>query len=529
LRRDRIKLPVWILALVGLQAATVSAVIEVYAKSPQEQLLYASTTAPSIVSRLFGGPINGPAIGSIVINESFLFLAILVAFMSTLAVIRHTRQNEETGRAELIGSAVVGRHASLAAALLVVAATNTIIGLLVALVLRANDLSLAGSLGLGASLASLGITFAGVAAIAAQLSESSRGANSLAAMGVGIAFLLRGIGDSLGMLSQNGTAIVSAWPSWLSPIGWAQQIHPYTQGNWALFVPLGLLPVACIGAAFWLTTRRDIGMGILTSKPGPAAASPALLSPFGLAWRLQKGILRGWAVAIAILGITIGLVTTEFQSMINSNEQFGRIIEQLGGGGSATQALLGAMIAMTALAIGGYAVQALQRMRSEEATGHLEPVLATHVGRQGWMFSHVGCMLLGVAGLFLLTGLSVSISYILAADAAWSEIGTLTAAAFVHAPAVLAIGGLTVLTFGLWPRATIAVSWGAFIFCLIVMQLQAALDLPQWIVNVSPFVHIPIAPSQSVSPMPLVSLLAIAAALAFIGFGAFRHRDIVSS
>ena len=41
--------------------------------------------------------------------------------MSILLVVRHTRADEETGRAELVGAGVVGRHAPLAAALVVAA------------------------------------------------------------------------------------------------------------------------------------------------------------------------------------------------------------------------------------------------------------------------------------------------------------------------------------------------------------------------------------------------------------------------
>ena len=38
--------------------------------------------------------------------------------MAILLVVRHTRAEEETGRAELVGAGVVGRHAPLAAALI---------------------------------------------------------------------------------------------------------------------------------------------------------------------------------------------------------------------------------------------------------------------------------------------------------------------------------------------------------------------------------------------------------------------------
>ena len=42
-------------------------------------------------------------------SRGYVTLAILAAVMSALTVVRHTRQNEETGRAELLGAGVVGR------------------------------------------------------------------------------------------------------------------------------------------------------------------------------------------------------------------------------------------------------------------------------------------------------------------------------------------------------------------------------------------------------------------------------------
>src|SRR5688500_11064767 len=103
LRRDRIKQPIGLLALGFMLFSSVAAAVDMYVK-PSQQLTYAATTAPSVVSRIFGGPIDGPNMGAIVMNETFLFTAVAVAFMSTLTVVRHTRQNEEFGRSELVES-----------------------------------------------------------------------------------------------------------------------------------------------------------------------------------------------------------------------------------------------------------------------------------------------------------------------------------------------------------------------------------------------------------------------------------------
>ena len=62
-----------------------------------------------------------------------------------------------------------------------------------------------------------------------------------------------------------------------------------------------------------LATRRDVGSGILADRRGHAEAAPRLLSPFGLAWRLQRGALLGWAVGLVGFGLVFGAIIDEIK------------------------------------------------------------------------------------------------------------------------------------------------------------------------------------------------------------------------
>lgn len=528
LRRDRIKLPLWVVAIVGMVAVTIPAVTELYGADQEDRLTYAATTASSIITRVFSGPIAGPDIGAIVLNESYLFVVVMAAFMSTLAVVRHTRQNEETGRAELIGSSIVGRYALLTAALIVVVATNLVMGVLLALTL-ASELPLAGSIGAAAGVAATGIVFAGMAAITAQLSQSARGANGLAAAAIGVAFLTRGVGDGIGSIGPNGMTVTAAWPSFFSPMAWGQQVFPYTLQRWGWFIPLLALFVGLTAFAFFLTSRRDLGGSFLADKPGKAHAPAALLSPIGLAWRLQRALLRGWAVSIVLFGLMTGLMVKEFRNMLDQNEAFAEVIRQLGGKGDVSQVMIAAMLAMAGLIIGGYVIHALQRMRSEESSGHMEPLLATPVSRQGWMLSHLSVAMLGAVALCVVMGASTGFSYALAIGSAWIEVWNLTCAALAQVPAILVVAGFVALTFGVVPRMTIGLSWAAYAGCVVVMQLGAMLSLPQWVMNLSPFTHAPGAPTETVTAQPILTLLAVAFGLILLGLAAFRRRDVATA
>jgi ABC-2 type transport system permease protein len=528
LRRDRIQLPAWILALVAILAVSVSSVVDLY-PDEEDRVTLAVVSANSPVGLMSNGLVSGSSLGATVAAQALLFMLLAVAVMSTFGVVRHTRQNEETGRAELVGAGIVGRHASLTAALIVVAAANVVIALLSALTLVAYGLPVDGSLIFGAAMAAVGITFAAIAAVAAQVSGTSRGANGLAFAAIGVAFLLRAVGDATGEAVDGGLRVISTWPSWLSPIGWAQQVRPYDWDQWWVF---GLFAVAVTGlvvGAFALTAHRDVGAGLRAVPTGPAEAGPQLQSPLGLAWRLQRGVLLAWAVGLLILGATYGGVATEADELIGSSDQTADLIEQIGGGGNLTEAMFAAAFAMGGIAVAGYAVQALLRMRSEESTGRLEAVLATEVARSRWMASHIVIAVLGTIVLMALMGVGAAVVYGLVAGGLGTQLAELMPAALARVPAALAVGGLAIAFFGLLPRWAVALSWAAFAAFLFLGMLGGLLDLPQAVLDLSPFTHTPAAPSVAVTAAPLVILAAVAAALIAVGVGSFDRRDLAPS
>jgi ABC-2 type transport system permease protein len=406
---------------------------------------------------------------------------------------------------------------------------NIVLGILTTLILLGNDLPLAGSVVTGMAICGTGCVFALVAAVIAQFFESARTANSLNALAIGTAFLLRAIGDSIGTLARNGMVVHSLWPSWLSPFGWAQQIQPLTQNNWWIFSLFGGLAAALLSIAFFLTNKRDVGLGLFPARKGPATAPANLLSPFGLAWRLQKGILRGWAIAVVVTAASYGLTAKEFKDLFAENTAAADFLKQLGGSKDLTDALLGALVAYMALTIAAYAIQALQRLRSEESGGQLESILATNVSRSRWLFSHLGCALIGVSGLLLLSGLSMGVAYVLAAGRPLSELLALLGATFAQLPAVLVVVSFAVLAFGILPRMAIGLAWTSFGLCLVVAQFGAIFKLSHWALDISPFTHSPLVLINPFSITPVVSLLGVAFILCLAGFVSFRRRDLMTA
>ncbi|TDC35091.1 anibiotic ABC transporter [Micromonospora sp. 15K316] len=526
LRRDRIRLGIWILGTPLLGYALAASVAGVYPDDAARHG-YATTSASSLVARAFNGPIAGTDLGAVVVAETYATLAVLVALLSTFAVVRHTRQNEETGRAELLGASVVGRYALLTAALLVVVGANVLAaaGLALALALAGAGLPLAGSVAAAAAIGGVGVAFTGVAAVTAQLTVTSRGANALAAAAVGLAFLLRAAGDVFGEQSADGTRVVSAWPSWVSPMGWGNQVRAYTGERWwTLALPVALL-AAAVALAYALARRRDLGAGLFAARRGPGRAATWLLSPAGLAWRLQRGALLGWAVGVGVLGVSMGVAADEFNAMIAENPAAAEAIAAMGGGGELVDGYLAAMLGLYALAIGAYVVQALLRVRADEADGVLEAVLATAVSRRRWLGTQVGAALLGATALLLFGGVTTGLGYGLVDGDPAGKALALGGAAALRLPALLVVAGVVTALFGLLPRWSVALSWTALMVFLLLGQLGAVLELPQAALDLSPYTHVPAAPAVDPTAPPLVVLTAVAAALLVAGAAAFRHRD----
>lgn len=292
-------------------------------------------------------------------------------------------------------------------------------------------------------------------------------------------------------------------------------------------LPVALL-LAAVAAAYALAERRDIGAGLVAPRRGPANAPAGLLSPAGLAWRLQRGALLGWAVGVAVLGFSMGIAADEFNAMIEENPAAAEAIAAMGGGADLVDAYLAAMLALFALTIGAYVVQAMLRVRGDESDGVLEAVLATGVSRGRWLGTQVAAAALGALALVLLAGLTTGLGHGLVAGDPVGRAVDLGGAALVRLPALLVVVGVVTALVGLLPRWSVALSWTALLVFLLLGQLGAVLELPQAALNLSPYTHVPSVPAVEATALPLVVLTAVAVALLAAGTAAFRHRDVPS-
>lgn len=522
-RRDRVLLPVWLLVIAGLVAGATSAMAGLY-PTAADRLAYAAVSANTIIARAFDGPIMGTSLGAVFMVETWAVVAVLVAIMSVQAVVRHTRADEEMGRAELVGSAAVGRQAPLTAALGIAIGANGVLLVAVTASLVANGLPLAGSIAAAGATVGVGITFAGVAAVTAQISSSRRGANGLAIGVLGAAFLLRAVGDAFGSVRDSGLAVVSAWPSWASPIGWGHQVRPFAGERWGLLLVFPVVAAVLVAVAFWLRSQRDVGAGLLAVPPGPATASTRLCTPWGLAWRLQRWTVLAWLLGLVILSAAFGSIAERAEELLATSDEFAALVTGMGEG-AVTDLFFAFFVGLLAVTVSGLTVQSMLRARHEESNGGAEPVLATGVSRTRWLASHMAVSAGGSATALLVAGLAGGLTHA-AVSGDIAAIPELLEAVLAALPAVLCLGGLVVAAIGLVPRWAAPVGWSGLVAALVVGQFGALFELPQAVLNISPFTHVPAVPAQPWAWTPVIALLGVACGLAILGMAAFRRRDL---
>jgi ABC-2 type transport system permease protein len=517
LRRDRALLPVWVLLLAVAPAAFAATFADLYPTAAERQAFAEMAGSNPGLLALFG-PVFDSSVGGLTAWRVSILLTV-VALISALTVVRHTRTEEEAGRRELVGSTVVGRHAPLAAALIVTVVANIALAALLALGLIVQDLPAGGAIAFGLAFATAGCVFAAVAAVAAQLVQGAGAARGLAIGALGLAFLLRVAGDVGG---EEGEV---SWLSWLSPIGWAMQTRPFASERWWVFALAAGAFVALTTAAYALSSRRDIGAGLLPPRDGPATASPRLRSPLALAWRLHRGLLVGWTAGFAAVGAVVGGVTETVSEMFTDNPQLQAIFEGLGGQAGLTNVYLSAVVGFLGLAAAGYAVQAVLRLRSEETEARAEPVLTTAVGRSQWAVGHLLFALAGPAVALAAFGLVAGLVYGASIGDVRGELPRVLAGAVVQLPAVWVLVGIAIAFFGLLPRL-VSLSWAALAIFALLGQFGEVLQLDKRLLNISPFAHLPALPGGEVSAAPLVWLVVVAAVLAAAGLIGFRRRDV---
>ncbi|MET2010912.1 polyketide antibiotic transporter [Microbacterium chocolatum] len=525
LRRDGVQLTLWIVGAAVLAAATYAGVQSAFGSDDARRSLLAAALANPVIL-LFRGLPSGAGEGAFVAFLIVPFLCLLAALMSAFLAVRHTRAEEESGRADLVGATSAGRMLPVAVTLLHGAAANTAFAIVVALALIAVGLPASGAVVTGAASGGVGLVFLGFAAVAAQVFRTSRAANTAGVSAILLAYLVAGVGNALGTPSDDLQRMESAWPAWLSPFGWAENTRPFSDDTLTPLLPaLGSALLLGLGALA-SSRRRDVGASFLGERTGPAEAHPALRSPTSLLWRLSGGAVLAWsagAVLAGLLSTTLGSVIEEIGA---ENPALEAMLARMSAAeGSLEQGILTTFFVMIGIFAACAGVQGIVRVRQEELHGTAEPVLAAAVGRERWLGAAV--VVSGIAIALVLTagvaGASLGIAVSsgepdLYRSAAVAAGGQLVAAAVFAA--------LTALVFVLAPRATLPLGWGLVATAAVVGLFGPVLGLPDDLSGLSPVAAAPVPVGDGTDIRGLWWMIGTAAAATVAALTLMRRREL---
>ncbi|WP_419393051.1 ABC transporter permease [Cytobacillus praedii] len=516
IRRDRVRIPVWLISLSALTIIVAAAFTDLYKNEGERQALADTMKNPAMTAMVGQGyGLENYTNGAMMAHQMLLFTLMAVAIMSILLVVRHTRADEEDGRIEMIRALPAGRLANLTSTILVLVGTNVLLALIVGFGLTAlgiESMDLEGSLLYGAALGATGIVFTAITALFAQLSESSRGTIGFSITILLIAYLIRAIGD-----------VSNEALSWLSPLGWVLGSEVFVNNYWSPILLTVSVAFILVVLSLYLNATRDLEAGFLPAKPGKKKASSFLLSPLGLAFRLQRTGLVAWAVGMLILGASYGSVLGDLESFFAGNDIMQNLVTP-SEGFTLTEQFLTMLMSVISMICTIPPLMAMLKLKGEERKNRTDHLLSRSVSRIRLMGSYL--LISIVCGFVMLSLAAIGLGAV--GNSVMEEgiaFGRLYSAAMVYLPAIWIMIGLAVLLIGISPKLS-GLVWVYLAYSFFVVYLGGLLQLPEWMSRLSPYDHIPNLPVEELDYMKVVILTIIAIVTIAVGFIGYKKRDV---
>jgi ABC-2 type transport system permease protein len=472
--------------------------------------------------------INGPArdiqtVAGYTVWKSFMFLIIVGSVWGLLTGTKLLRGEEDAGRWELLLTGQTTRRGAVSQALAGLGAGAVTLWALTAVItvvvgrLPKISLPVGPSVFFSVALAAPAVMFLAAGALASQLAATRRQAAGYAGAALGACYAIRLVADS-------GTSL--AWLRWVSPLGWVEELQPLTSPRPLALLPIAGLTVALGGSAVYLAGRRDVGASILPDRSSAPAHGRLLGGPVGLAVRLTRPALLGWAAAIAALGLLMGFIAKQGGKALTSSTTAEKVFSRLGAHGGSAAAYLGFTFLTVAWLVAFMAAGQVSAARAEEAEGRLDNLLVRPVSRWSWLAGRAGLAAAAVVAGGLLAGLFTWAGA--ASQNAGVSLPSLLGAGINVAFPALAVLGIGVLAMGVWPRATTAVTYGVLAWSLLIEVAGGFFSSSHWLLDTSVFHHMAAAPGVSPDWTSAAALAAVGVAAALAGGAAFARRDLAS-
>jgi ABC-2 type transport system permease protein len=278
---------------------------------------------------------------------------------------------------------------------------------------------------------------------------------------------------------------------------------------------------------FALGGLRDLGRGLLGQGRGRRAHGSVFLGgEWGLAWRLTRGPILGWGIAIFVMAAAFGSVMGQMEDFIMSNPLYQAMI---GVGADATDIVAPLLVTLMLITATMAAIPVLttaHKLASEERLGRMDYLLGKTVSR--WR------LFLGYGILVVLVAVAMQL---LAAVGYWMVAATIMTdplpasmvfkIALNAVPALIVVGGLAFFLVG-WAKQLTWINWGYLGLSFLMVYVGGMLNLPRWAMRITPFGMLQRWPQEDFSLILWLGMIAVGAVLAVLGATAYRRRDIIN-
>lgn len=523
LRRDWLKIVVWLIGIVGLMGVAAGKFDGLYGTKAAMNSIVSTLKTPAMVSLL--GPFSAPAPYNpalIFATEMMVFMGLFMAMMNIYFAVRSTRAEEDSGILELVRAHAVGKYAPLLAATLELVIINVITGILEALSLMAANMTGANNLGswlFGFGLAAIGLMFGSFSLLMAQLSDNSRGATILSYLVLGVLFLARMMTDV-----QNPDY------TWWTLFGWIEKLSIYDENTVGpVFAMLGV-SLAAIIVTFYAHAHRDVTAGLIATRPGRKHASVFLTGPLALIFRLERTSFIVWMIGMFVLGISYGSIFGTVGDIMKTNPMMAQLMGA-SAVNSANQTIIldfASLLSIVFVVLSTVpAMQTVLKLNGDEKKGWLEQIHAKGISRL-----HLYCSYLAVAVITGLLGLLLGILGMYTAGQSVMDspiaLTRFLRGFYGYFPAMLVTLGISAVLAGLLPRLQV-LSWLLPAYGFISLYLGGLLDFPKWATDLTPYGWINKVPLHAVQWNVTWSLVALAVILFVLGFIFYRRRDMIEN
>jgi ABC-2 type transport system permease protein len=165
-------------------------------------------------------------------------------------------------------------------------------------------------------------------------------------------------------------------------------------------------------------------------------------------------------------------------------------------------------------------------MRSEEADGHVDHLLARPLDRRAWLAGRLGFSAAFVIAAALATGLAAWAG--IASGSGGLGLGPMLQAGLNLVPPALLVLGLGTLLLGVAPRLAMPLLYALVLWSFLIEIVGTSIASSQWLLDTALFTHVGPVPAASLDwpAMGMLTGLGLIAALA--GCATFARRDLAA-